>query len=135
MVQPCNFPMAWKKYTVCGVCVPPCLFLRTIDTVIGSEKGMVMNVITVAEIKRSGFAALDAALAQGPVHLMKRNRPSAVLLSPADYEALLAQAQRNQPSASNGLSQFLAPDADAGGLDAAGLQARLAGLNDGWSQR
>jgi PHD/YefM family antitoxin component YafN of YafNO toxin-antitoxin module len=96
---------------------------------------MFMNVITVAEIKRSGFAALDAALAQGPVHLMKRNRPSAVLLSPADYAALLAQAQRNQPSASSGLSQFLAPDADAGGLDAAGLQARLAGLNDGWSDR
>lgn len=39
-----------------------------------------MNVITVAEIKRSGFAALDAALAQGPVHLMKHNRPSAVRL-------------------------------------------------------
>jgi PHD/YefM family antitoxin component YafN of YafNO toxin-antitoxin module len=107
----------------------------TIGTVIGSEKGTIMNVITVAEIKRSGFAALDAALAQGPVHLMKRNRPSAVLLSPADYAALLAQAQRNQPSASSGLSQFLAPDADAGGLDAAGLQARLAGLNDGWSDR
>jgi len=94
-----------------------------------------MNVITVAEIKRNGFAALDAALAQGPVHLMKRNRPSAVLLSPLDYEALLAQAQRNQPTASHGLSQFLAVDADAGGLDAAGLQARLAGLNEGWSQR
>ncbi len=94
-----------------------------------------MNIITVAEIKRSGFAALDAALAQGPVHLMKRNRPSAVLLSPADYEALIAQAQRNQPTASNGLSQFLAPDNPTGGLDAAGLQARLAGLNDGWSSR
>jgi PHD/YefM family antitoxin component YafN of YafNO toxin-antitoxin module len=109
--------------------------LNTIDTVIGSKKGIVMNVITVAEIKRSGFAVLDAALAQGPVHLMKRNRPSAVLLSPADYAALLVQAQRNQPSASNGLSQFLAPDADFAGLDAAGLQERLAGLSDGWSQR
>jgi len=109
--------------------------LRTIDTVICSGKGIVMNVITVAEIKRSGFAALDAALAQGPVHLMKRNRPSAVLLSPADYAALLAQAQCNQPSASSGLSLFLTPDADAGELDATGLQTRLAGLNDGWSDR
>jgi PHD/YefM family antitoxin component YafN of YafNO toxin-antitoxin module len=94
-----------------------------------------MNVITVAEIKRSGFVALDTALAQGPVHLMKRNRPSAVLLSMVDYEALLAKAQRNQVSASTGLSQFLAPEAEAGGLDAAGLQARLAELNDGWSDR
>ena len=94
-----------------------------------------MNVITVAEIKRSGFAALDAALAQGPVHLMKRNRPSAVVLSTADYEALLAKAQRAQTSASTALSQFLAPDADPGGLDASGLRARLAGLNEGWSDR
>jgi prevent-host-death family protein len=109
--------------------------LCIIDTVFGSEKGVFMNVITVAEIKRSGFAALDAALAHGPVHLMKRNRPSAVLLSAADYEALLAKAQRAQTSASTALSQFLAPDADAGGLDAAGLRARLAGLNDGWSDR
>ena len=94
-----------------------------------------MNVITVAEIKRSGFAALEAALAQGPVHLMKRNRSSAVVLSTADYEALLAKAQRAQTSASTALSQFLAPDADAGGLDASGLRARLAGLNEGWSDR
>lgn len=94
-----------------------------------------MNVITVAEIKRSGFAALDAALAQGPVHLMKRNRPTAVVLSTADYEALLAKAQRNPALAPTALSQFLAPDAEPGGLDAPGLQARLAGLNDGWSER
>jgi len=71
-----------------------------------------MNVITVAEIKRSGFAALDAALAHGPVHLMKRNRPTAVVLSTADYEALLAKAQRNPALAPTALSQFLAPDAE-----------------------
>lgn len=94
-----------------------------------------MNIITVAEIKRSGFAALDAALAQGPVHLMKRNRPSAVVLSTADYEALLARAQRTPTPVATALTQFLASDTDAGGLDAAGLQARLAGLNEGWSDR
>jgi len=33
-----------------------CWTLCTIDTVFGSEKGVVMNVMTVAEIKRSGFA-------------------------------------------------------------------------------
>lgn len=96
-----------------------------------------MNTITVAEIKRSGFAALDAALARGPVYLMKRNHPTAVVLSTADYGALLAKAQRYQASASTALSQFLAPDAEeeAGGLDATGLQARLEGLIEGWSER
>lgn len=94
-----------------------------------------MNVITVAEIKRSGFAALDAALAKGPVHLMKRNRPSAVVLRPAEYESLLEQSKRKQPAVSDALNQFLASQTDTEGLDAAGLQGRLAGLHDGWGQR
>lgn len=95
-----------------------------------------MNIVTVAEIKRSGFAAIDAALARGPVHLMKRNRPSAVLLSPADYAALVAQAQRHVPAVANtGLALFLSEDAGLDGLDAAQLKARLASLNDGWAER
>ena len=95
-----------------------------------------MNILTVAEIKRSGFAVLDAALARGPVHLMKRNRPSAVLLSPADYAALVAQAQRNTPAVANtGLSMLLGEDADPNGLDAEQLKTRLASLSDGWVAR
>lgn len=94
-----------------------------------------MNVITLAQIKRSGFAALDAALAHGPVHVMKRNRPSAVLLRTADYEDLLFKAKGNQALASRGLSQFLAQDVDAGGLDEKGLKARLAELNGDWGDR
>ena len=94
-----------------------------------------MNIITVDQIKRSGFAVLDAALAQGPVHLMMRNSPSAVFLSTADYEDLLLKAKGNQALASRDLSQFLAQDADAGGLDEVGLKARLAGLNGDWGDR
>ena len=95
-----------------------------------------MNIVTVADIKRSGFAALEAALAHGPVHLMKRNRPSAVLLRPADYEALLAQAQRNaQPVGNAGLGMLLSAEPCDDGLDATGLAACLAGLHDGWGER
>lgn len=95
-----------------------------------------MNIVTVAEIKRSGFAVLDAALARGPVHLMKRNRPSAVLLSPGDYAALVAQAQRNTPAVANtSLSMLLSDDADPNGLDAEQLKIRLASLNEGWVER
>lgn len=95
-----------------------------------------MNIVTVAEIKRSGFAVLDAALARGPVHLMKRNRPSAVLLRPADYEQLVLQARRNsQPSGSAGLAMLLSQEDGGAGLDGAGLQARLAGLHEGWGNR
>lgn len=106
-----------------------------------------MNTVTVAEIKRSGFAALELALTRGPVHLMKRNRPSAVMLRPADYEDLLQRASRPvSPPRPTGLALFLAdtPSApstpsssglDATGLDAAAMDARLSGLREGWSER
>ncbi|MEO5795906.1 MAG: hypothetical protein ABIP34_13535 [Rhodoferax sp.] len=95
-----------------------------------------MNIVTVADIKRSGFAALDALLAIGPVHLMKRNRPGAVLLRPEDYAQLLAQAQRSAPPPrSKALDILLQQDAAADGLDAAGLQARMAEATEGWSGR
>ena len=55
-----------------------------------------MNIITIAEIKRGGIAALDAALNMpqhgGTATIMKRNRPAAIVLTPQAYEALLDKA-------------------------------------------
>lgn len=53
---------------------------------------MADNILTSAEIKRHGLAVIEERLAQGPVHLMKRNRRTAVVLSEAEYARLL-QAQ------------------------------------------
>ena len=93
-----------------------------------------MNIVTVAQIKRSGFAVLEEALTRGPVHLMKRNRPSAVLLRPADYDALVQQAQRNSPPGGNtGLAMLLAQEPADAGLDATEMQARLDSWREGWS--
>ncbi|MCP9815005.1 hypothetical protein [Synechococcus lacustris] len=39
------------------------------------------NVLTSAELKRRGIAAIEQALQHGPVHLLKRNRSAAVVLS------------------------------------------------------
>jgi len=96
-----------------------------------------MNVVTVADIKRSGFAALDAALERGPVHLMKRNRPSAVLLRPADYERLVQLAQHNAAASGRiGLDMLLSTEpAQASGLDTQAMQARLAQVHSGWPER
>lgn len=95
-----------------------------------------MNIVTVAEIKRSGFAVLESALEHGPVHLMKRNRPSAVLLRTADYEHLVEQARHHAPPAGNvGLNILLGQESASDGLSAAAMQERLAGLNAGWSDR
>lgn len=47
------------------------------------------NILTVAEIKRRGMAAIEEGLLQGPVHILKRNKPAAVVLSETDYQRLI----------------------------------------------
>lgn len=44
-----------------------------------------MNTVTVAEIKRRGMAAIEDGLRQGPVHIVKRNKPAAVVISEDEY--------------------------------------------------
>jgi len=53
-----------------------------------------LNVLRSAELKRRGIAAVEEALRAGPVHLLKRNSPAAVVLSEADYNQLRRQADR-----------------------------------------
>lgn len=55
-----------------------------------------MNTITVSEIKRRGMAAIEEGLRSGPVHIVKRNKPAAVVLTEADYQKL-AHGQLNPP--------------------------------------
>jgi prevent-host-death family protein len=47
-----------------------------------------MNTLTVSELKRRGMAAIEDGLRSGPVHIVKRNKPAAVVLSEADYQKL-----------------------------------------------
>jgi hypothetical protein len=100
-----------------------------------------MNALTVADIKRGGFASLEAALAHGPVHLMKRNRPSAVVLLESDYAKLCQQAAQatgtHLPSAPSALDFFLNQPMgnESGMLEGAAMQRRLAELRDGWGDR
>ena len=47
-----------------------------------------MNTLTVAELKRRGMAAIEDGLRHGPVHIVKRNRPVAVVLSEDAYQQL-----------------------------------------------
>jgi hypothetical protein len=46
------------------------------------------NTVTTSEIKRRGMAAIEEGLRHGPVHILKRNKPAAVVLSEADYQRL-----------------------------------------------
>ena len=48
-----------------------------------------MNIVPAQEIKRRGIAAVDEALAQGPVHVVKNNRPQYVVLTEERYNELI----------------------------------------------
>ena len=50
------------------------------------------NQLTAAELKRRGLVAIEEGLQRGPLHLVKHNKLTAVVLRAADYE----QLQRNQ---------------------------------------
>lgn len=50
------------------------------------------NVLTSAELKRRGIAAIEDALQRGPVQLLKRNHTAAVVLSEQHYRQLQQRA-------------------------------------------
>jgi PHD/YefM family antitoxin component YafN of YafNO toxin-antitoxin module len=52
-----------------------------------------MNSIPAQEIKRRGISAVDEALRDGPVHIIKNNRPSYVVLTEAAFAELLQLQQ------------------------------------------
>lgn len=51
-----------------------------------------MNTLPASEIKRRGVAALDEYLKKGPIHIIKNNRPTYVVLSEKDYDLLVKQS-------------------------------------------
>lgn len=82
------------------------------------------NVLTVGDIKRRGMAAIEEALRRGPVHIVKRNKPAAVVLSEEEYQRLMGR----QPAGAPGLSalQWLLAQPVAGTRSKADIDAALA---------
>jgi len=52
-----------------------------------------MNNVPAQEIKRRDISAVDKALQQGPVHIIKNNRPQYVVLSEERYQQMLEAEQ------------------------------------------
>lgn len=52
-----------------------------------------MNSIPAQEIKRRGISAVDEALRNGPVHIIKNNRPSYVVLTEVAFAEFLQVQQ------------------------------------------
>ena len=49
------------------------------------------NTLTSAELKRRGLAAIEEGLVRGPIQILKRNKPAAIILSSDDYQRLIAE--------------------------------------------
>jgi PHD/YefM family antitoxin component YafN of YafNO toxin-antitoxin module len=57
-----------------------------------------MNSIASQEIKRRGIGAIDEALKNGPVHVIKNNQPQYVVLTEERYQDLLVAEDEAQIS-------------------------------------
>jgi PHD/YefM family antitoxin component YafN of YafNO toxin-antitoxin module len=49
-----------------------------------------MKTIAAQEIKRRGIGAVDEAVADGPVYIIRNNQPKYVILSEKDYDSILS---------------------------------------------
>lgn len=54
----------------------------------------VPNTLAAGELKRRGLAAIEEKLKRGPVHVIRRNKPAAVVLSEEDFAELIGAAER-----------------------------------------
>jgi PHD/YefM family antitoxin component YafN of YafNO toxin-antitoxin module len=88
------------------------------------------NTVTTSEIKRRGMAAIEDGLSRGPLHILKRNRPAAVVLSEDDYQRLL----NGRTTAPVGVSavQWLLSQPVAGTRSKAEIDADIHAERDAW---
>jgi len=92
-----------------------------------------VNVFTSAELKRRGIAAIEQALQHGPVHLLKRNQPAAVVVSEQHYRQLQLQLPAGQavrPGTSSALEWLLMQPMPAQPRSKASIDAELAAERD-----
>ncbi len=88
------------------------------------------NTVTTSEIKRRGMAAIEDGLLRGPLHILKRNRPAAVVLSEDEYQRLV-QGRVTSPV---GLSavQWLLNQPAAGKRSKAEIDVDVRAERDAW---
>lgn len=48
-----------------------------------------MNTVAAQEIKRKGISAVDEAIKEGPVHIIKNNQPQYVVITETRYRELV----------------------------------------------
>ena len=82
------------------------------------------NIVTVSELKRRGMAAIEEGLRHGPVRIVKRNKPAAVVLSEEEYQRLTGEHPPERPHVT--ALQWLLSQPGAGKREKTEIDAELA---------
>jgi PHD/YefM family antitoxin component YafN of YafNO toxin-antitoxin module len=67
-----------------------------------------MNTLAANELKRHGMSAIERCLRDGPVHIIKRNRPVCVVLAEADYRQLQEAAEAARSNRTGSVMEWFA---------------------------
>ena len=92
-----------------------------------------MNTLPAQEIKRRGVKAIELALKNGPVHIIKNNSPSCVVLSEAQYARLITPHQADKTK-HNTLVQWLLHKKSSGSKTREELDEQLTTERDNWDR-
>lgn len=66
-----------------------------------SEWGKAMqSIIAVQDVKRHGMGVVDGALRDGPVTIVRNNRPAYIVISPEEFESLESELREARVLAS-----------------------------------
>lgn len=86
------------------------------------------NTLPASEVKRRGMAAIEERLQQGPVHIIKRNKAAAVVLSEEEYHRLTSSQSPAQPGMT--ALEWLLSQPATGTREKADIDAALAEARD-----
>jgi len=92
-----------------------------------------MNTLPAQEIKRRGVKAIELALKNGPVHIIKNNSPSCVVLSESQY-ARLTTPHQPETTKRTTLIQWLLHKKSSGSKSREELDTQLSTERDNWDR-
>jgi PHD/YefM family antitoxin component YafN of YafNO toxin-antitoxin module len=61
------------------------------STILSTSGGITMNTVAAQEIKKRGMKAVDEKIEEGPVYVIKNNKPQYVILSEKLYSELIEE--------------------------------------------
>ena len=92
-----------------------------------------MNILPAQEIKKRGVKAIELALKNGPVHIIKNNSPTCVVVTEAQY-ALLETVTQHKKTRKGNLLQWLLHKKSSGDKSREELDTYLTADRNEWDR-